>query len=79
MFEALNILLPSLFLDLRLNRIEAAVLQNNKSSIGLLRKIGFVEEGLCRAYLKIDGKWQDHKMYSLLSNEYKGFKQNQNN
>ena len=34
MYEALTVILPSLFVDLRLNRIEAAVLINNKPSRG---------------------------------------------
>ena len=70
MFEALQILLPSLFIDLRLHRIEAAVLKHNKASRRLLEKIGFIQEGICRSYLKIDGKWQDHIMYSLIKNDY---------
>lgn len=80
MKEGLEILLPSLFIDLRLNRIEAATLKDNVASRGLLEKIGFVKEGICRSYLKINGKWQDHILYSLLSDEYKRkFKQNLNN
>ena len=80
MKEALEILLPSLFIDLRLNRIEAATLKDNVASRGLLEKIGFVKEGICRSYLKINGKWQDHILYSLLSDEYKRkFKQILNN
>jgi ribosomal-protein-alanine N-acetyltransferase len=71
MNEALEILLPSLFIDLRLNRIEAATLKNNIASRGLLEKIGFVKEGICRSYLKINGKWEDHVLYSLLCEEYK--------
>ena len=58
MNEALQILLPFLFVDLRLNRIEAAVLKHNKPSRKLLKKLGFSEEGVCRAYLKINGEWQ---------------------
>ena len=43
MYEALKILLPSLFIDLRLHRIEAAVLKHNKPSRKLLEKIGFIQ------------------------------------
>ena len=80
MSEALLILLPFLFVDLRLNRIEAAVLKHNKPSRKLLEKLGFTEEGVCRSYLKIDGEWQDHVMYSLLRKDYDylSIKQNQN-
>ena len=66
MKEALDILIPSLFLDLQLNRIEAATLENNLASKNLLNKIGFKKEGKLRKYLKINGEWQDHVLYSLL-------------
>ncbi len=71
MNEALNILIPSLFVDLRLNRIEAATLEENTPSRSLLKKIGFKKEGILRQYIKINGKWRDHIMYSLLSDDYK--------
>jgi len=66
MKEALDILIPSLFLDLQLNRIEAATLESNLASKNLLNKIGFKKEGKLRKYLKINGEWQDHVLYSLL-------------
>ena len=66
MKEALGILIPSLFSDLQLNRIEAATLENNIASKNLLNKIGFKKEGKLRRYLKINGEWQDHILYSLL-------------
>jgi ribosomal-protein-alanine N-acetyltransferase len=66
MKEALDILIPSLFLNLQLNRIEAAILENNIASKNLLNKIGFKKEGKLRRYLKINGEWQDHILYSLL-------------
>ena len=31
-----------------------------------LNKIGFKKEGKLRKYLKINGEWQDHVLYSLL-------------
>ena len=71
MFEALGILIPSVFVDLRINRIEAATLEENKASRQLLKKIGFKKEGLMRDYLKINGEWRNHIMYSLLYNDYK--------
>ena len=71
MKEALDILIPSLFLDLQLNRIEAATLENNLASKNLLKKIGFKKEGKLRKYLKINGEWQDHVLYSLLEYDLK--------
>lgn len=69
MSEALRCLLPFAFDRLALHRIEAACLPHNQASRGLLTKIGFREEGYARQYLKIDGIWQDHVLYALLSDD----------
>ena len=71
MKEALKLLIPSLFIDLRLNRIEAATLEENIASKNLLKKIGFKKEGVLRKYLKINGIWRDHILYGLLENDFK--------
>ena len=71
MKEALNLLIPSLFIDLRLNRIEAATLEDNVASRNLLKKIGFKKEGVVRKYLKINGIWRDHVLYGLLENDFR--------
>ena len=71
MKEALKLLIPSLFVDLRLNRIEAATLEENIASKSLLKKIGFKKEGVLRKYLKINGTWRDHILYGLLENDFK--------
>lgn len=71
MKEALKLLIPSLFVDLRLNRIEAATLEENIASKNLLKKIGFKKEGVLRKYLKINGTWRDHILYGLLENDFR--------
>ena len=71
MKEALKLLIPSLFIDLRLNRIEAATLEENVASRNLLKKIGFKKEGVLRKYLKINGTWRDHVLYGLLENDFR--------
>ena len=71
MKEALKILIPSLFIDLRLNRLEAATLEENVASRNLLKKIGFKKEGIVRKYLKINGIWRDHVLYGLLEKDQK--------
>ena len=38
---------------------------------GLLRKLGFRQEGYARAYLRIDGAWRDHLLFALLASEYR--------
>jgi [ribosomal protein S5]-alanine N-acetyltransferase len=57
------------FSTLRLHRIEAACLPENKASTTLLERNGFQREGFARAYLKIDGAWRDHVLYALIENE----------
>ncbi len=54
---------------LGLKRIEAACIPENKASIRLLERWGFVREGYARKYLCIDGKWQDHLLYARLSSD----------
>ena len=57
---------------LALHRIEAACLPSNKASQGVLKKAGFSYEGLARKYLKINGEWQDHMVFSLIREELLG-------
>jgi [ribosomal protein S5]-alanine N-acetyltransferase len=57
------------FTSLRLHRIEAACLPHNETSIKLLERNGFKREGLARAYLRINGLWQDHFLYALLETD----------
>lgn len=48
------------FRCLGLHRIEANVMPWNAASLGVLEKNGFQNEGLARAYLNINGVWEDH-------------------
>lgn len=57
------------FTVLRLHRIEAACLPHNDASIQLLERVGFKREGYARAYLRINGVWQDHLLYALLETD----------
>lgn len=70
MAEALNLVLRFAFDDLALHRIEAACLPDNQASRGLLLKCGFREEGFARAYLRINGRWQDHTLFAILRDEF---------
>ncbi|MEF2070465.1 GNAT family N-acetyltransferase [Consotaella aegiceratis] len=54
-----------------LHRIEAACLPSNQRSIRLLERAGFTREGHLRRYLKIAGRWEDHYLYALLSEEWR--------
>jgi ribosomal-protein-alanine N-acetyltransferase len=54
------------FAHLRFHRIEAACLTHNERSIRLLEGTGFHREGLARAYLRINGTWQDHLLFAIV-------------
>src|SRR5271154_408285 len=72
MTTALRVLLPSLFGELGLHRIEAACIPTNTPSIRVLEKCGFTREGLARRYLCINGVWQDHLLFGLLHEDFRG-------
>lgn len=67
MTEALKSVLDFAFNKLELHRIEANVMPRNKSSIKVLKKLGFEREGLSKKYIKINGIWEDHEHYVLLN------------
>ena len=54
---------------LKLHRLEAACLPTNQASRRVLEKSGFQNEGLARAYLKINGEWADHLLFGLVEDE----------
>ena len=74
MTEALTALLPFVFDELRLNRLESACLPSNEPSKAVLRKTGFTEEGLARHYLKINGRWHDHVLFGMLADDWRARK-----
>ncbi|MEO0982170.1 MAG: GNAT family protein [Pseudomonadota bacterium] len=53
------------FLEVGLERIEAAALPANDASRKVLTATGFEEEGFARDYLQIAGKREDHVLYGL--------------
>jgi len=72
MTAALRVLLPTLFGELSLHRIEAACIPSNTPSVRVLEKCGFTREGLARRYLCINGIWQDHFLYGMLHEDFRG-------
>ncbi|WP_240471010.1 GNAT family N-acetyltransferase [Schaalia suimastitidis] len=46
--------------ELGLHRVEICVRPENAPSLGLCRRLGFIEEGLRPRYLHIAGRWADH-------------------
>lgn len=66
---AVRALIPYVFEELKLHRLQAACLPENEPSKAVLRKCGFREEGFARGYLRIDGAWRDHVVFALLRDD----------
>jgi ribosomal-protein-alanine N-acetyltransferase len=69
MTAGLRRLIEYSFDTLELHRLEAGTVPGNVPSTRLLRRAGFVTEGIARGYLHIDGRWRDHIMYGLLRSD----------
>ncbi|HEU0118363.1 MAG TPA: GNAT family protein [Alphaproteobacteria bacterium] len=67
MTEATQLVLDFAFYTLRLHRVEASCLPRNEPSKALLKRLGFEEEGYAKAYLQINGLWEDHVLWGRRS------------
>jgi len=70
MHEAVSAVIHFAFHDLRLHRLQANYQPANHRSAALLQRLGFVEEGLARDYLYINGEWRDHVLTSLSHRDF---------
>jgi len=67
MYEALMPTIHFMQEQQQMHRIMANYMPNNHRSGNLLKKIGFKPEGYAKAYLQINGEWQDHILMSLIT------------
>lgn len=74
--DALRATVRYSFEKMNLHRLEAEVIEYNKTSRLLLEEYGFVQEGRLREAKFSGGKYFDILRYSLLSNEYFQIKNN---
>ncbi len=72
MREAIVALVHHAFRRLDLSRLEAACLEENAASRGLLERSGFKYEGVAQAYLQINGRWRNHVLYAQLRSDRRG-------
>lgn len=68
--EAVSEVTKFAFKMLKLHRIEANIIPENKASIQVVTKLGFVYEGASEKYLLINGKWQKHLHYTLINENW---------
>jgi [ribosomal protein S5]-alanine N-acetyltransferase len=67
---ALGIACRFMFEKQNIHRIMAAYMPRNSRSSSVLKKLGFVHEGLAKEYLLIDGTWEDHHLTSLINHNW---------
>ena len=51
---------------------QAATMAAALPSRAVLLRTGFEQEGFARSYLLIDGKWQDHLLFAILREDWRG-------
>ncbi|MGW1681317.1 GNAT family N-acetyltransferase [Saccharopolyspora sp. NPDC002376] len=67
--EAQRLLVQYLFAHTQVNRLQAGTELANAAEQRALEKIGFIREGVLRAYTYRNGRWRDCVLYSLLREE----------
>lgn len=66
-YEALQKGIDIMFREEKLHRISAFIMPSNTASIKLVERLCFTYEGTALEYACIQGKWEDHRIYSLLN------------
>jgi ribosomal-protein-alanine N-acetyltransferase len=70
MTEAVNAATTFAFRAMQLHRIQAAVMPRNAASMRVLEKSGYRREGFATRYLCIAGKWEDHVIFAITTEEW---------
>jgi ribosomal-protein-alanine N-acetyltransferase len=68
--EALVVLARYSFEDLRLHRIQVAIIPRNVASRRVVEKLELRNEGIAKRYLEINGVWEDHVRYAITAEEW---------
>ena len=68
--EALVVLARFAFDDLRLHRIQVAIIPRNSASRRVVEKLKIRDEGVAERYLEINGAWEDHVRYAITAEEW---------
>jgi ribosomal-protein-alanine N-acetyltransferase len=68
--EALAATARFAFDDLKLHRMQIAIIPRNTQSRRVIDKLGFRDEGIATRYLEINGVWEDHVRYAVTIEEW---------
>jgi ribosomal-protein-serine acetyltransferase len=69
MTESVNLIVRFSFERLKLNRLQLLASVHNPKSAAVAIRCGFREEGINREYELINGKFVDHRRFSLLASD----------
>lgn len=64
------------FKQRRLNRLWLRAAVDNQASIAVAERVGMQREGVLHSENKIDGRWVDHAVYSILASEWRNRQHN---
>ena len=76
--EALRCVLKFGFEELKLHRIEAKFIEENKRSLRVMEKVGMTFEGVCREGMLIKGKYVNVGICSILRSEWESLQNRKN-
>lgn len=68
--ESLVVLTKFAFDDLRLHRLQIAIIPRNANSRRVMEKLCYREEGVALRYLEINGTWEDHVRFAITTEEW---------
>lgn len=68
--EAVVVMARHCFEDLRLHRIEIAIVPRNTASRRVVEKLQLREEGLALGFLEINGAWEDHLRFGITAEDW---------
>jgi len=71
MTAALRLVCRFVFEELELNRLELSIACENTRSLALVKRVGFVQEGMRREYERLNGRFLDHYPMALLARDYR--------
>ncbi len=68
--EAVVVVARFAFEELRLHRIQIAIIPRNRASRRVMEKLDIRDEGTAVRYLEINGTWEDHVRYAITAEEW---------
>jgi ribosomal-protein-alanine N-acetyltransferase len=68
--EALVAVIRFAFDELRLHRLQIAIIPRNTASRRVVEKLDIRDEGTALRYLEINGVWEDHVRYAITAEEW---------